>query len=160
MLDKCCFCVDLRVGCIILGVLEILSSCSFFAVRDGEVMEEHDKYFGEAKKYAVFTANSVAIIACVSLIYGAIKYNWIATWVYLVFETSKIILTGVAVVWYSVDETKITSEGGSNGTILISIRAIGISLIIRFLLSIYYWLCAFSLYKKIKKGEDEQLSKV
>ena len=155
--DKCCFCVTLRVGCIHLAVSRILPSfCFFIAFHIGLIN-------GGPELKVINISNIITVVACISLIVGVIEYNSIAMLVYLILEMIQIVLAGVAIVWwFIVLSTALLGPNTSNeDKVAVAIdTAIGIALVIGFLVSIYLLLCAYSFYKKIKQGQIGPQSRV
>ena len=95
-LNKCCCCIDLRTGCIILAVLGIIVNCGFFGFADSrcftttvnrkEVTNCVDDF------YVITAGNVIGIKGCVCLLFGSIKYNRVGVLVYLTTEIIRVIL--------------------------------------------------------------------
>ena len=146
--NRCCCCVDLRVGCIILAIWGILSSSCSFATSATELDVPAIK--------VTYAYSAIGIIACASLLFGAISYNPTATLVYLVLQLPKMILNGVAVIlWFIVsgDESQITIDDKVVKIKDHEIIGIAIYVMVIFLPSIYFWLCVNSFYRKLKNDE-------
>ena len=194
VLTKCCCCVDLRTGAMVMAILQVLAGLGSFG--------------GQASAGPGIVVNGVlALVAGLCLLYGAIKYEPTATLVYLVFQMLSIItVTIVAIVLVFVGTVATVAVhhagkvhnpygvninnpyggvnvhnpygvninnpyggvnvnnpfGGVNSsndaldaaataaTIAVVIMAVALGCYV--LLSIYFWVCAFSFYKGLKSG--------
>ena len=76
-LNKCCCCVNLRTGAIVIAILGILGSF-------GQLHDKEHIYIG-------IISDVIGVLANLFLLHGAIKYNKTTTLVYLIFEAIFII---------------------------------------------------------------------
>ena len=144
-LKKCCCCVDLRTGAIVMAVLEIIGGLGMFA---GGLWQD-------------ILSAVVTIGAGVCLLFGAIKYHQLATLVYLVLQMIAIVLSGVAMIMVIIAATAITATGNSGvqgnavgGTSVIVLASVLAAFYGIFTsLNIYFWVCVFSFYKGLKTGK-------
>ena len=139
--DKCCCCIDLRVGCIVLAIWGMLSSSGAFIYAA--------KATDDSQAGVFITDGILGLIAYGTLLYGAVKYNSIATLVFLVLQMIGMIL-GVTVIILAF----VAAGDALSDPIVKQVATImGVSLIFSSALSIYFWLCIYSFYQKVKKGE-------
>ena len=194
VLTKCCCCVDLRTGAMVMAILQVLGVLGSFGSR------------GMDGGLAMFVSGGLALVAGLCLLYGAIKYEPTATLVYLVFQMLSIITVTIAAIFlvfvatvatdavhhadnvhkpygvninnpyggvnvHNPDGVNINNPyGGYNvhnpygglkssndapdvataTTIAVDIMAIALACYV--LISIYFWVCAFSFYKGLKSG--------
>ena len=144
-LKKCCCCVDLRTGAIVMAILEIIGGLGMFA----------------GDEVAIGGA-VVTVGAGLCLLFGAIKYHKLATLVYLVLQMIAIVLSGVAMIMVIVAATAVTAtvsgsshvhsnEVGAAGGVLLGVMASFYGIFAS--LNIYFWVCVFSFYKGLKTGK-------
>ena len=119
---------------------------SFFAFKD-------DKDY-----YVIASSNVIGLIACVCLLVGAIKRNRIAVMVYLVVEIFGIILQFAFAILLVVANIGIGTDidnpenevgQGLKGAVTAMTLFLGIAVILSTLISIYFWICVFSFFRKI-----------
>ena len=150
--SKCCCCVDLRTGAIVMAILEIIGGFGLI---------------GKSTEWPDILNVVVAIGAGVCLLFGAIKYHQMATLVYLVLQMIEIVLIGVAMLVGIIAGTAVTVavsdhpdlQGNQDvqgavqvgGAIVVVLTMIPFGIIALFY--IYFWVCAFSFYKGLKTGE-------
>ena len=144
MLSKCCCCVPLRTGSLVLGILGILGAIEQFAQPSwGNVV------------VGMFYLNASG-----ALLFGAIKYNAVAVLVNLVCTANIIVLELVlAIVAISqiVQLSQITNglqdqqAIGYQQTVLVTNMA---SCIVGAVLNAYFWVCNYSFYKELKGGNE------
>ena len=169
MLSKCCCCVSLRTGSIIIGVLGLLGgiACLANAVYSGF-------------NWIGLIQGIVYILSYGCLLYGAIRFNRTAVIVYLVIDGVMIAaviifgilaIVGVSIVAgttdcshlqqevvdfpYSSDQINMQAWNlkqmcESAQTVVIGITA-GI-FFISAMLSFYFWICVYSFYKELNMG--------
>ena len=139
-LSKCCGCVDLRTGAMIIAILEIIGGFSILG------------------KSPILWDNVVTCIMCVAsgacLLFGAIKYNWTATLVNLVFSAIGIALWIVVLIMFFVavgvtggQVSGYQAEGFATWSIIT-----GVLLVAVIILQIYFWVCVYSFYRQLKSG--------
>ena len=177
VLTKCCCCVDLRIGAMVMAILQVLGVLGSFGSRG-------------IGGLAMFVSGGLALVAGLCLLYGAIKYEPTATLVYLVWQMLSIIMVTIAAIFLVFVTTNVTDAvhhsvnvhnpygvnidnpyggvnvhnplGGVNSsndalgvaatatTIAVVIMAVALACYV--LISIYFWVCAFSFYKGLKSG--------
>ena len=151
--SKCCCCVDLRTGAIVMAILQLIGGAGMFAN-------------GGAWQDILNAVVGIGAGAC--LLFGAIKYNQMATLVYLVFQMIAIVLIGVAMLVAIIGGTAVTvavsgdpdlHQGNQDvqdavqvgGAIVIVMACVMYGIYASFY--IYFWVCVFSFYKGLKTGE-------
>lgn len=148
---KCCCCIDLRVGAIIIAILDILGGLGNFS--------------GSWPNYLIGVAS---VAAGVCLLFGAIKYNQIATIIHLVLAMLSFVLYVVGAILAIVlggvaaSSTTSTIDGLNTGQTDLNNAVTGVAvgvtvvvavlLIIIALIMLYFWFCVFSFYKGLKSG--------
>ena len=80
--NKCCCCVDLRTGAIVIAILQLIGGAGCFGMG--------------ASEWQNIMNGVVGLLAGVCLLVGAINYHQTATLVYLVLDMIAIVLVGVA----------------------------------------------------------------
>ena len=143
--SKCCCCVDLRTGAIVMAILEIIGGFGLI---------------GKSTEWPDILNVVVAIGAGVCLLFGAIKYHQLATRVYLVLQMIAIVLLGVAMLMAIILATAAAAavsgnhgvQGNEGGVAMVIATAVMIYGIVASL-HIYFWLCVFSFYKGLTTGE-------
>ena len=141
---KCCCCVDLRTGAIVMAILEIIGGLGLFGK-------------GVSAGLWPDILNGVVVTgAGACLLFGAIKYHQLATRVYLVLQMIAIVLLGVAmlmaIIWATAAASAVSERHGlqgNEGGVATAVMIYGIFAS----LHIYFWLCVFSFYKGLKTGE-------
>ena len=138
-LNKCCCCVSLRAGCIILAVVGIIVNFGFFGFADSRCPN------GQCSDdfYVITVGNIIGIIGCACLLFGSIKYNRIGVLVYLVVEIIQIFLYFANAVMifiayaYALNSLENTLLAGY------------ICVLVVLLLSVFFCTCVFSFFQKI-----------
>ena len=153
MVSKCCCCIPLRTGCIILGVLGILSGIGLLAT-------EWRQWFYVIEAVIFFAAYG-------PLLFGAIQYNQRAVLVSL-GSCALLILYGT-VIGIIIAMPRIETfrpELANNCAGVTSVERGGIScddftqitdvsaFLIGSVLDIYFWICMYSFYKDLKTGAN------
>ena len=145
MVSKCCCCVPLRTGGIIIGVLGVLTGIGLLLG-------------GYPNSYFI-TDGTVQILTYGVLLFGAIQNNKTALLIHLVAAALSIAL-GISFGIYFFILVAVfvsqfdTSEYSSLGYGLLASGAT--SFIIEGLLSVYFWICNYSFYKELKKGDSNE----
>ena len=135
---KCCCCVDLRVGAITFAILEVAIAITAF-------------YFVKGANYPgmMIASALVGLAAGLCLLFGSIQYNATATAVYLVLQMISIVFFGIQIIL-----SVVTSGMLNRRKQPIFGNAIFVGfLVLAFTLSIYFWVCIFSLYRGLRRGE-------
>ena len=154
MLSKCCCCVPLRTGSIILGIIGILSGAGFLLK-------------GYTDWYYIIDG-LLQIVAYGVLLFGAIKNNKTAVLVHLVASAINIVLSIVLGIVAIVRIDTLAPELANHcQSILEELRQMGLdceqfkavvisttaaTFIGSGLISVYFWICIYSFYKELKKG--------
>ena len=129
---KCCCCVDLRTGAIVMAILQLIGGAGMF---------------GMGAEWQNILSALVGVGAGVCLLFGAIKYHQQATLVYLVLQMIAIVLIVVAIIVAIVAFAALS--GAAVTLIVIPLIIYGIFVSVH----IYFWVCVFSFYKGLKTGE-------
>ena len=170
-LNKCCCCVNLRTGAIVIAILGILGSF-------GQLHDKEHIYIG-------IISDVVGVLANLFLLHGAIKYNKTTTLVYLIFEAIFIIgyIVGMCLViaalvdkqfklgwdgtWdfpvvWNTEDLKILDgkieDVGTCAVVVGYLTATLVVIIIRIALVIYFWVCVYSFFGDFKKQGLPQLA--
>jgi len=143
---KCCCCVDLRTGAIVIAVLGIVGSLGNLAL---------------VINWITIIEVILGLLVSFCLLFGAIKENKIAVLIYLILQMIEIILMFAVGIFYLVrgSEWKVASQDavtqhdknlyGAVGTEFI---IGGVCVILWACLQIYFFICIHSFYKKIEDG--------
>ena len=153
MLSKCCCCIPLRTGSLILAILGIL--CGI-----GTVAQYREQWGGIIQ--GIFY-----LLAYGSLLYGALKYNEKAVLTSLVITGLSIAL-GIIICIIAIANIETFNPQLANncaGLIVdgrmyvncddVKSAAIGLTagvFIIGSILNAYFWICNYSFYKELKEG--------
>ena len=159
MLKKCCCCVPLRVGCMVLAVIGLMGAV-------GVIINGYSNWSNVV--YGIFN-----IVPYAALLLGAIQNNQTAILFYLVLEAIAVILGivfGVIVVaaTSAILTTELDDDCSQHTKFLhININSnsldcdeakasvIGIlatTFWITSLVNVYFWACVYSFYKELKSG--------
>ena len=138
MLSKCCCCIPLRTGSIVLAVFGLLGGIGSFAQTGGMI------WFN-------FTQGILYLNGYGALLFGAIKYNEKAVFVNLVL-TANIILLGliggiIALANIEIVQPLLAGEL----RIMAKIDAAAAGMVVSLLLNGYFWVCNYSFYKELKQ---------
>ena len=167
---KCCCCIELRIGAIIIAILDIVIGIPYFAVAIwGSVAPiTNDVYSTGNSIGSVFIAISVfnyltgvvALGTGLCLLFGSIFNNKIATLVYLVFKLIGIVvaaigmivgIAGVIILGIAISSN---SYGYPNHGLLALYICLIVSDFISILLQIYFWICVYGFYtRELKRRE-------
>lgn len=132
LLEKCCFCVDLRNGAIVIATLHMVTGMGHFVTILINWLGIADIILG--------------LIAGAVLLYGAIKYNTVAIIIHLVLALLEIVfLLATAItsfVIYDVGQDLVSTLSLVSGG-LIFLWAI---------IEIYFLVCVYSFYQQLKSG--------
>ena len=156
MLSKCCCCVPLRTGSIILGIIGILSGAGFLLK-------------GYTDWYYIIDG-LLQIVAYGVLLFGAIKNNKTAVLVHLV-ASAIIIVLSIALGIVAIVSIDIIVPGFANNCqgMREELKQLGWdcehlktgiiaktagTFIVAGLISIYFWICNYCFYKELKKGDN------
>jgi len=137
MLSKCCCCVPLRAGSIVLGILGILAGIAQFFIIQGQ-------------PWANIVAGIFYLIAYGALVFGAIKYNAIAVMVNLVCTAIIIVVAIIASIMISAAIGSLNLHSNQQSFLAWAV----VANILGALLNAYFWVCTYSFYKEMKEGNE------
>ena len=161
VLNKCCCCIKLQTGCIILAVVGIIVNLGFFGLAGSRCItvqvatgEKQTVCFKDF--YVIAAGNVIGIIGCVCLLFGSIKKNRIAVLVYLAAEIIRTVLyfaNAIMMIKFYAD-LKNSYAGTNNAgfvfdTLANTALAGGICVMLALVVSIYFWICVFSFFRKL-----------
>ena len=150
MLTKCCCCVPLRTGSIVLSVLGLIGGVGMM-LRD----------FSD---WSNVVSGILTILAYATLMYGCLKNHPTAVLVYLVLDAFSIILAIFIAIFCIAAVTfmfpQITDECAQarytteqcdslKAATIVSVASLFVGIAI---LNAYFWVCVFSFYKELKSG--------
>ena len=159
MFTKCCCCVPLRVGCMVLAVIGLMGAV-------GLIISGHSNWSNVV--YGIFN-----IVPYAALLLGAIQNNHTAILFYLVLEAIAVILgivfgvivvaasTAILTTGLDVNCSQLNQLSGQHLNLSaqdcneVKAGAIGIiaaTFWISALLNMYFWACVYSFYKELKSG--------
>ena len=159
MKQFCCYCIDLRVGCIIIGIINVLEGLSTFGTA----------------YYHSFTWNiglcaSTTTVAGLLLVFAAVRNNYIATTAPLIFSVISFVsyvFTSIAIFVKTQQLVEaylhVSSTGSISSNEAISFKLdatevrkkgdlIGIIFLIAALVQLYYCICVFRFSKQLKNN--------
>ena len=169
-LDKCCCCVDLRIGCSILAIIGIFVNAGFF----GTIVSLTDPVLGITNPsfYVIAIGSSIGIFGNLCLLFGSLTSNKTAISFYLLNEGSRlglfiafailnfIIFNGFTIHGQSFgcsDILELPTISGPGLDVQTRCRlyvANGFFALMSVFLGIYAWICGFSLFQKISNGQS------
>ena len=136
--NKCCCCIDLRTGCIIIGILQIIGGPGNLS---------------QSVNWASIIGAIASVIAGACLLFGSIKYNPIGVLINLVSTAISslflLILAILVFVLLGYSDAALRQVGLNKTTV----AALGVAYLLVFAFNIYIWLCVWSFYKKLKSGD-------
>ena len=148
-LNNCCCCIDLRVGAIIIAVLQILEGLGSFA--------QYSDGFDPKTGWIAIVICILCLAPGVCLLYGAITYNACATLANLIITAISILMFmfgGIAVcVLFA-----LAANTGDSGIATNFFMIVGIFLIVTSVIDIYFWICVYSFYAEIKPRKSSSLA--
>ena len=140
LLKKCCCCVDLRTGAIIIAILGILGALG---------------NMGEGFSWVAIISTIVGLVAHGCLLFGAIKYHRVATLINLIISMLGIILMFIIAIIALVSIFRLPSGCSEN----LNCHAVETGLAVTVgmyipggILAIYLWMCVYSFYQELKMG--------
>ena len=119
--NKCCGCNDLRTGCIIISILQILEGWGIFC----------------SLEWFTIITGIITTVAGACLLFGAIKNNRIGVLINLILTPISMLLVFIVAILFFVV--------GSLGLVIL-----GTIYLVTVVIEIYLWLCILSFYKKLK----------
>ena len=153
-LKKCCFCNDLRIGAIIIAILYILECIGQAAGLLLFLKKEYN--FGIVDSLPVIPSCIPSLWAGILLLYGALKYNADATLLYLIIRAILATLSiGMGIVLFVLFSNGSKPFSGENQEMEMNLMiGMEIVVILHALLDVYFWICVFNLYSKMKSRTD------
>ena len=137
VLDKCCCCVELRVGTIVIAILQIIGGLGNLGA-------------GQGWNNIIGMIMGVAAGAC--LLYGAIAYNPTATLVNLIFSMIGIVFCVIIAIIAFASIAAIPKHNPNAGASTGVAIGAGVSFLIVAAVEVYFWICVYSFYKALKSG--------
>ena len=154
MLSKCCCCVPLRTGSLVLAILGILSGIGYFAMSKGS--------------WGSIIQGIFYLLAYGFLLFGALKYNEKAVLVCLVCTAVGIVFGIIMCIIAIASIDTLAPQLADNCAAIIDelnhmhmtcdqfkagvIGTMAATFIIGSLLNVYFWICNYSFYKELKEG--------
>ena len=142
---KCCFCLDLRIGCMVIAIITIIGGlCTLIRVP-----------FTWYMTLAAITGTLSGSL----LLYGTIKNNITATTSYLVMEILGIVAYMLAAAFIFIETQKMANAYHENGLTKkaqetrVAGDLFGMLFVFMVLLQIYFWICAFRFIKDLRSSQ-------
>ena len=140
VLEKCCFCLDLRKGAIVIAIFHMVLAL-------GQIF---------TMLRIVVTAIGVVIFGLVAgavLLYGAIKYNTVAIIIHLVLALIEIVfLLATAIMIFVGVAAWLNLNGGELHWLHTLSLVIGGLISLWAIIEIYFLVCVCSFYQQLKSG--------
>ena len=132
VLNKCCCCIDLRVGAMTIAILEIILGLLVF---------EGNKFWDDwdGKLLAITTVASGT-----SLLFGAINYDQTTTILNLILSMIGIVLWFIGAIIMLV----VTTMVGMRTAVTVT----GVFFLVTTLGNLYFWICVYSFLGRMKSG--------
>ena len=142
----CCG-VDLRIGGILIAILEVLISGGGYSFLGSAYSNYPSTWMYLVIKITCIVAAVISFVAGLCLLIGSIGYNEIASLVYLVLKMIHIVVTMVATILpVLLLAGTIKHNRDDWATSLISMIYLPVYLLCT-PINIYFWVCVFSFYK-------------
>ena len=147
MKHLCCFCLDLRIGCIIIGSLNVLGGLSTLII-----------LFYRSISWNISLAAASTSGSGLLLMLGAITNNKIATVVSLLSSTISFFSYFYTSIFILVKTQELADSKARTGhedeanDIRVRGDLIGITYLIVTLVQLYYWICIFRYLKQIRNN--------
>ena len=142
---KCCFCLDLRIGCMVIAIITIIEGlCTLIRV----------PFTWYMTLVAITSTLSGAL-----LLFGTIKNNITATTSYLVMEVFGIVAYMLATAFIFIESQTTSNSYHELGLTKkaketrVAGDLIGILFVFMVLLQIYFWICAFRFVKELRSSQ-------
>ena len=163
MLSKCCCCVPLRTGSLLIAVLGILGAIGIFVSSTNK--QAYNKLVDHSTllQWANIVEGIFLLLPYVFLLFGALINNDKAVLVCLVLTTLSIIIGIILGIIAILDIEILFPELGewsknkwSERSIWSYARSVEASkLMCPSLVQVYFWICIYSFYKELKEGGGE-----
>ena len=146
---NCCCCIDLRIGAMIIAILNILEGLSTFGMK---------------LDWYVILGAITAVLSGICLLYGSIKYHETTTIIHLIFSMMSVVIYVISAIFLLVGAGAFESAGmdenaarlNGNGDVYKAaggiLATVGSIFLIFALVQLYFWLCIFSFLKELKSG--------
>ena len=141
---KCCGCVPLRMGCLIIAILQIVFSFLWFA---------HD---GLPYKYSVPVC-LIGLAEGVCLLIGVLLNNQILVLISGILALIRIVVTLIVTVLIMVAIGLFASSGAATTVATVAIALLFTFVIIELILDIYFLIVVWSFYKELQAGRRENV---
>ena len=141
---KCCGCVPLRMGCLIIAILQIVFSFLWFV---------HD---GVAYSYSVPVC-LIGLAEGVCLLIGVLLNNQILVLISGILALIRIVVTLIVTVLIMVAIGLFASSGAATTVATVSIALLFTFVIIELILDIYFLIVVWSFYKELQAGRRENV---
>ena len=141
---KCCGCIPLRMGCLIIAILQIVLSFLWFV---------HD---GVAYKYSVPVC-LIGLAEGVCLLIGVLLNNQILVLISGILALIRIVVTLIVTVLIMVAIGLFASSGAATTVATVAIALLFTFVIIELILDIYFLTVVWSFYKELQAGRRENV---
>ena len=140
-LNSCCFCLELKVGCIVIGVVGIILSIIGVAL----------VAYWESILVLIlsFIANGCLVVAAIWQA-GTIQVRSILLIVYIIFEIINVVIAFIGAILFFVAVGATSSNFDSYSTALIATA--GVIYVIQVALAIYFIIVVVSYLQELKSG--------
>ena len=139
VLEKCCFCVDLRNGAIVIATLHMVAALGQLGTT--------------AISWITIVDVLLGLIAGAVLLYGAIKYNTVAIIIHLVLALIEIVfLLATAIMIFVRAAAWLNLNGGELHWLHTLSLVIGGVISLWAIIEIYFLVCVCSFYQQLKSG--------
>ena len=139
VLNKCCFCIDLRNGAIVIATLHMVAALGQLGTTGISWITIVDVILG--------------LIAGAVLLFGAIKYNMVAIIIHLVLALIEIVfLLATAIMIFVSVATWLNLNGGELHWLHTLSLVIGGLISLWAIIEIYFLVCVCSFYQQLKSG--------
>ena len=141
---KCCGCVPLRTGCLIIAILQIVFAFLWFV---------HD---GLAYSYSVPVC-LIGLAQGVCLLIGVLLNNQILVLISGILALIRIVVTLIVTVLIMVAIGLFASSGAATTVATVAIALLFTFVIIELILDIYFLIVVWSFYKELQAGRRENV---
>ena len=141
---KCCGCIPLRMGCLIIAILQIVFSFLWFV---------HD---GVAYSYSVPVC-LIGLAQGVCLLIGVLLNNQILVLISGILALIRIVVSLIVTVLIMVAIGLFASSGAATTVATVAIALLFTFVIIELILDIYFLIVVWSFYKELQAGRRENV---
>ena len=164
MLKKCCCCIELRRGSILLGILCTILGLATFIFGTFIYSSLVPTYF-QIIYLPIMFSSIFYVVTHGCLWFGAVNYDTIAIMVYLVCQAFMIVgIIGFCIVLMTLINNVLSKQAAEgcgvkdNPSCNVAIVIINIIVAEQFLIiliiNIYFWICIYSFYLNLKEGTE------